>query len=408
MKKIHYLTCEVPVVFDYNETSRSLSLGYFIRCGSKDESIEIEGMAHLIEHMRFKGTHRRSAKQISEESDFLGANMNAYTDKEITSYYMTLLPEHAIKGLDILNDMILHSKFDDEELVKEKQVILEEIKMYEDIPEEHLHDLNSEYVLKGSGVSHNILGSIDTVKNISRSQILQFIKEHYTANNMIISVSGNFCEDAIIEKLENDFKELSLSKRIDKEIPYTFNRVNKKISQSSSQVHLCFNIPGVSLLDDEVYHFHLLSTILGGNMSSRLFQSVREEHGLAYTIYTYLTHYREGGLFSVYAATATESYEKALDLIKLEIEKLSKEGISDFELQKAKNQFLSERLIALESTKNRMSRNALTYLNYGEIVDIAEIVVKVNAISKEEIETLAKKIFIEENYSTVLLGEFDE
>ncbi|MCX5774305.1 MAG: pitrilysin family protein [Fusobacteria bacterium] len=408
MKKIEMLTCNIPVVLDYNPLSTSLSIGYYIRCGSKDEPTEIEGMAHLIEHMRFKGTHKRSAREISEGADFIGANMNAYTDKEITSYYMTLLPEHAIKGLDILTDMILQSKFDEEELEKEKLVILEEIKMYEDIPEEHLHDLNCELVLKGSAVAHNILGTIESVKKIKRNQIIDFIKDNYTVNNMVISVSGNFTEKDIIENLEENFKNIIISKKVEQNSPFVYNIIDKKIIQNSSQVHLCINLSGISLSDEWIYHYHLISAILGGNMSSRLFQTVREEHGLAYTIYTYLTHYQEGGVFTIYAATSTENYQKAVDLIKSEMEKISLLGITDFELQKAKNQFLSERLIALESNKNKMSRNAISYLQYGKIIDISEIVQKVNEVTRREIEDLAKKIFVTSNYSTVLLGEFNE
>jgi predicted Zn-dependent peptidase len=395
----------IPVLIENIENLDSATIGIYVKTGSKNELPEEEGISHLLEHMMFKGTENRSAKEISETIDNIGGHMNAYTSKEITAYYVSLLHKHLDTGIDILTDMFLNSTFTEENLEKEKKVIIEEINMYEDVPEEQLHDLNSEFAITGNH-SRSVLGTKKTVMAVTREMLLEYFNSRYTVDNLVISIAGRVEEDRIMDLLNEKFGSLN-RKLKDRQYDPTFkvNGGEKKFKKETNQVHLCVNTRGVSFLDDERYELSIISNILGGNMSSRLFQKIREERGLAYSVYTYLSSYEEGGLFTVYAGTTKEAYATVIELIKEEFKTVKENGISQDELSKAKNQLLSMLILGLETSKARMSRMANSYLMFKRVKPIEEITEKIEKIKMDDIKRVSKEIFDERYYSVTVLGD---
>lgn len=394
----------IPVLLDKIKGINSVSLGIFIKTGAKHELEGEEGISHLLEHMMFKGTKSKSAKDISEIIDNEGGIINAYTGKEDTVYYVQMLSSTIEKGIEVLTDMFLNSLFSEENLEKEKSVVIEEINMYNDIPEEIIHDRNSRMVI--NGVQGNIvLGSIESVKQISREKLVKYFKETYIAKNVVISVAGNFSEEKIYDYLNKGFgciEDKNYSRVYDKKM--LINSNENIIKKDTNQVHLCFNTLGSSLKDSKKYEIAILSNVLAGNMSSRLFQKIREEKGLAYSIYSYTSSYEEGGILTIYAGTTKKDYRKVIEMIEIEFKNIKENGITEYELQKTKNQFLSAVTFGLESTKGRMNRMANSYLLYEEVKDLELLMKEINKITVEDIKNVANEIFDEKYYSKTILG----
>lgn len=402
--EVKKLSNGIPVLMDNIESINTISLGVFVKTGSRDEYPEESGVSHYIEHMMFKGTTKRTAKEISEEIDNEGGMINAYTSRDTTCYYIQMLSNKIEKGIDILSDMFLNSTFTEENLEKERNVIIEEIRMYEDIPEETIHDENIKYAVTGTQ-SNTVLGTIESLKGIDRDRFIKYFKDQYRASNIIISVAGKMDCNKVFELLEEGFGKLEdypVDRKIDNK--YTINSGENKIVRETNQVHLCFNTKGVSLVDKMKYPAAIISSVLGGNMSSRLFQKIREERGLAYSVYTYSSAFLEGGVFTVYAGTTQESYREVIEIIKAEFEDIRENGITAYELQKSKNQFLSMLTFSLEGSKGKMNRMANSYLLYGEVIEIDTIINSIEKITLEDIKETAKIIFDEKYYSWTLLG----
>ena len=402
--EVKKLSNGIPVLMDNIESINTISLGVFVKTGSRDEYPEESGVSHYIEHMMFKGTTKRTAKEISEEIDNEGGMINAYTSRDTTCYYIQMLSNKIEKGIDILSDMFLNSTFTEENLEKERNVIIEEIRMYEDIPEETIHDENIKYAVTGTQ-SNTVLGTIESLKGIDRDRFIKYFKDQYRASNIIISVAGKMDCNKVFELLEEGFGKLEdypVDRKIDNK--YTINSGENKIVRETNQVHLCFNTKGVSLVDKMKYPAAIISSVLGGNMSSRLFQKIREERGLAYSVYTYSSAFLEGGVFTVYAGTTQESYREVIEIIKAEFEDIRENGITAYELQKSKNQFLSMLTFSLEGSKGKMNRMANSYLLCGEVIDIDTIINSIEKITLEDIKETAKIIFDEKYYSWTLLG----
>jgi len=402
--EIRKLTNGIPILMDNIDSVNTVSLGVFVKTGSRDEYLEESGVSHYIEHMMFKGTTNRSAKEISEEIDNEGGMINAYTSRDTTCYYIQMLSNKIEKGIEILADMFSNSTFTEENLEKERNVIIEEIRMYEDIPEETIHDENIKFALTGTQ-SNSVLGTIESLKGIDREKFIRYFKDQYRASNLVISVAGKIDYEEIVKMLEKGFGKLQdypIDRKIDNS--YTINSGENKIVRDTNQIHLCFNSKGVSLIDDMKYPAAIISSVLGGNMSSRLFQKVREERGLAYSIYTYSSAFLEGGVFTVYAGTTPESYQEVIDIIREEFKDIKENGITAYELQKSKNQFLSMLTFSLEGSKGRMNRMANSYLLYGEVIEIDKIIESIEKITLEDIKNTAQIIFDEKYYSWTVLG----
>jgi predicted Zn-dependent peptidase len=383
----------------------SVSLGIFVKTGAINEMPKESGVSHYIEHMMFKGTKKRSAKDISEEIDNEGGNINAYTSRSKTVYYVKMLADKIEKGIDILSDMMLNSNFDQEDLDKERKVIIEEIKMYEDIPEETVHDENIRRVIKGI-YGNTILGSEESLNGIERSDFVKYYKDMYKPANMIISVVGKIDFDKIyneINKKFGKFKNSSKERKYDKnfEIITGENIIKRK----TNQVHLCVNTRDLNIIDEKRYTSTIISNILGGGMSSRLFQKIREELGLAYSIYSYGSNFMEGGVFTVYAGTTKKDYKKVIDIIKKEFYEIKKNGIMEKELERSKNQILSGMIFALENSRSKMERMANSYILFEKIIKSKELIKQINKVTMDDIAEIADFMFDEKYYSSTILGD---
>ena len=395
----------IPVLIDNIESINTVSLGIFVNTGSRNEYPEESGVSHYIEHMMFKGTETRTAKEISEIIDNEGGMINAYTSRDLTVYYIQMLSNKIATGIDVLSDMFMNSTFSEENLEKERNVIIEEIRMYDDIPEEIIHDENVKYAVTGVQ-SNSVLGTIESLKGITRERFLKYFNEQYIASNLVISVAGKVDVDEIYNLLNKGlgkFRDSNFRRDIDNS--FVINGGENIIKKDTNQVHLCFNTRGNGVKDDMKYPGAIISSVLGGNMSSRLFQKIREERGLAYSVYSYGTAFLEGGLFTIYAGTTKESYKEVLEIIKNEFNDIRKNGITESELQKSKNQFLSMLTFSLESSKGKMSRMANSYLLYDKVIDIDEIIEKIEKITLEDIKKTAEYLFQEEYYSYTVLGD---
>ncbi|BDU50770.1 M16 family metallopeptidase [Haliovirga abyssi] len=396
----------IPVIMEVTKNVKSATIGIYAITGSKYENYEEKGISHLLEHMLFKGTSRRNAKEISEDIDNVGGKINAYTSKEVTAYYVSIVNTYLNLAIDVLADIYTNSTFPEEELEKEKKVVIEEIRMYEDIPEEKIHEINSRFVLNKSNLGLPIAGSEESVTNISRELLKKYWEDRYTKDNTVISVVGNFNKEEVIKQLNENIGKLNRTK-VDREYnkEVIINTGIEEMKRESNQVHLCVNTKGISYLDKNRYILSLLSNILGGSMSSRLFQKVREDKGLAYSVYTYSSMYKEGGFFTAYAGSTKDKYNEAIEIIKNEFKDIYENGITKKELEKSKNQYISDLTLGLETTRSRMARMALAYIRYGEIRKIEAILEDIKNITLEDIHDFAKTYFKEDNYSVVALGD---
>lgn len=405
MIEIAKLKNGIPVLMERVEDLKSFTLGIFVKTGARNEIPGEHGISHYIEHMLFKGTEKYSAKELSEIIDDNGGSMNAYTSRDTTCYYVKMLSSKLDIAIDVFSDMFLNSTFTEENLIKERNVILEEIKMYEDIPEEVIHDENVKFVLSNE-YGNSVLGDEETLLNIDRERFMKYFKSKYVASNMGISIAGNFDRDYLLEKLETCFGEISKEPvRVEEKSKFFLNIGENSIKRESNQVHLCFNTEGLSYQDDDRYVMSLLSNVIGENMSSRLFQKIREERGLAYSVYSYSTTFKEGGVYTVYAGTSKESYQEVIKLIKEEFELIKKDGIEPQELERAKNQIISMLTFALENSRGKMVRMWNSYLMYGRILSIEEIDKIISKITLDDIKRVAARIFQESKYSVTILGD---
>ena len=391
----------ITVIFDNIDNISTCSLGVFVRTGSKDELPDEDGISHVLEHMMFKGTEKRNYFEISEEVDYLGARINAHTSKEETVYYINSLSEYINKSSDILFDIVTNSLFSEKELEKEKDVIIEEIKMYEDMPDDLVFELNYRDAIKGN-LGKNIIGTEESVKSFTSTKINQYYSERYTKDNIVIVISGKFDKQEIIDNIEKYFGKLK-DNAIQKyaTIPFEFNVGNSKHEKDIKQVNICITHKGLSYMDEKRFYFDIVSNIMGGSMSSRLFQEIREEKGLAYSVYTYSQAYKEGGVISTYIGTSKESYEKAVEITLKEFTKLRENGILTKELDKAKNKFLSKIAFSMENPRSRMSILGNYYLRNKVIFEVEEVKKEIMSLEENEINQFLKDKFMGNNITVL-------
>lgn len=395
----------IEIIFDKLENISTCSVGVFVKTGSKDESDSEEGISHVLEHMIFKGTEKRNYFQISEEVDYLGASINAHTTKEETVFYINALTEFLGKSVDILFDIVTNSLIDSEELEKEKDVIVEEIKMYKDSPDDLVFELNYGDCIKGQ-YSKPIIGTEQSVKGFTSEEIKKYYKERYTKDNIVIVVSGNFNEDEIISKVDEYFDKLG-DKKVNRreKIDFSFVVGERKEVKEINQVNICISFEGEKYNSKTKIYNDISSSIMGGSMSSRLFQEIREKNGLAYSVYTYNQYYQEGGIVSTYIGTNIENYEKAIKLTLDEFEKFRKNGITEVELQKAKNKYLSRIAFSMENPRSRMSILGNYYTRKNEILDIENLKKEVKETKIEDINEFLKTRYTEKNIT--ILGNIE-
>ncbi|WP_066173131.1 M16 family metallopeptidase [Bacillus marinisedimentorum] len=401
-------TCKngLRIVIEKIPTVRSVATGIWIGTGSRNESKENNGISHFLEHMFFKGTKERSAREIAEAFDSIGGQVNAFTSKEYTCYYAKTLDEHATYALNILGDMFFNSVFDDQELQKEKNVVFEEIKMYEDTPDDIVHDLLSQASFEEHALGYPILGTESTLDTFNGDKLRKFMEQMYTPDNVVISVAGNVSED-FIKKIEEIFGSYTTGYTKPDYVKPQFhsNRLTKK--KDTEQAHLCLGYKGLPIGDDKVYTLIVMNNILGGSMSSRLFQEVREERGLAYSVFSYHSAYQDNGILTIYGGTGSKQLDVLYETIKDTLEVYQNEGITEKELRNSKEQMKGNMMLSLESTNSRMSRNGKNELLLRRHRSLDEILERINEVTMEKVNNLSREIF-SSDFSAALISPQNE
>ena len=375
-----------------SERVQSAALGIWVRAGASDEWDEVSGVSHFIEHMMFKGTKNRTAKQIAEDVDKIGGVFNAFTGKEATCYYIKTLSSNICRGAEILLDMLTGSKFDQEEMDRERQVICEEIKMVKDTPDDDVYDTISELVAGGNPLGRSILGTPESLAGIDRSRLVDYRDQMYARDSIVVAVAGNFDEEAIEAIFEDRLTSLR-DKKPKKEIqlkPYQ-QSFNVKV-RDIEQTHICLATPGIALDDPRYYAFVLLNSIFGGSMSSRLFQNIREQKGLAYSVCSMNLFSSYWGFFSIYAGVSPEKAEEALDAIHYELDTLRESGVTEEELAMAKEQMKSSYIFGLESVNSRMFSIGKNKLLLDRVYAEEEVLSSFDRVTREDIREVAEMI----------------
>ncbi len=382
----------VQIVLEKLPFVRSVALGIWVKNGSRNESPETMGISHFIEHMLFKGTHTRSAFDIADEMDAIGGQMNAFTTKECTCYYTVTLDSHVDKAMDVLADMFFNSKFDNEEIQKECGVILEEISMYEDAPDDLVHDILQQNIWQGNTLGYPVLGDANVLTTFNHDTFVNYHKARYVPKNTVIAVVGQFDEDSVVQKLEEAFGSFQGDAPALVSTPADFNPGIVTKDKDIEQMHLAIGFPGIPLKAKDTYALTALNTIFGGGMSSRLFQTIRETHGLAYAVYSYASAYTDTGLLTIYAGLNPAQTGQVFKLVFEEIKKLLNEPISEKQLNKTKEQLKSNYFLSLESTSARMNSVGKAKLLLGEIRTPEYITGQIDALTPKILHDLANKV----------------
>jgi predicted Zn-dependent peptidase len=387
---------------------RSISIGIWIKTGSRDEAKEWNGISHFVEHMVFKGTQHRSAEEIARQVDSIGGNIDAFTAKECVSFSMKVLDEHLPIALDVLSDLVLNPVFDEQDISRERGVILEEIKMDEDNPDYLVHEIFTQNFWKGHSLGLPILGTRDTVKRFERTPVLDSYSKHFAPGNMIITAAGYLNHERFVELVRKHFAHMKpVSNGIHSAPPTISSRIILRNKKALEQVQICVGVPSYPITHERRHSSYILNTLLGGGMSSRLFQNIRERQGLAYAIYSDLNPYRDTGCLSVYAGTSKASATKVVECIVSEFSKLKKETVSAEELRRSKDQLKGSLMLSLESSTARMSNLARQEMYFDRFYGLDELIEKIEAVTADELQELANNFFQTENIAVTILGNLN-
>jgi predicted Zn-dependent peptidase len=397
-------TCQngVRVVLENIPTVRSVAIGVWIGTGSRNETPENNGISHFLEHMFFKGTKTKSAREIAESFDSIGGQVNAFTSKEYTCYYAKVLDNHAQFALEVLADMFFNSTFVEEELKKEKNVVYEEIKMYEDTPDDIVHDLLSKAIYENHSLGYPILGTEETLSTFTSNTLKEYMHNMYTPEHVVVSVAGNI-SDAFIKEVEKLFGSYEGGKReiVESKPQFHMNQITRK--KETEQAHLCIGFEGLKVGHDDIYNLILMNNILGGSMSSRLFQDVREQKGLAYSVFSYHSAFEDSGVVTIYGGTGASQLDLLFKTVQETLDVLKKDGVTEKELKNSKEQLKGNLMLSLESTNSRMSRNGKNELVLSRHKSLDEMVEQIDSVTKESVDQMALSIF-NDKYSISLIS----
>ncbi|MCX5749832.1 MAG: pitrilysin family protein [Candidatus Saganbacteria bacterium] len=387
---------------------RSVSIGLTVGAGSITENKDVMGISHFIEHTTFKGTKKRSAFEIAQALDRVGGRLNAFTGKEYTVYYAVVQDKYFNVAADVLGDIFLDSLYLEKDLDMERNVVLEEIKMYEDTPDEQIHDIFASTILHHHNLGNSILGEEKTVKDINREKISVYRKELYTPDNLIISVAGRIDKKMVLDTLNGIFSSFAGNKSIKTEnIPEISSNIKLKVKKTE-QAHIILGTKGSSQNDEDRYVCAILDNALGGSMSSRLFQEIREKRALVYSVYSFNQGFKDVGLFGIYAGASPKNFEQVIELTVKELSGIKKNGITDEEMSRAKEFLKGSLVLALETSNSRMNYTGKSLFYYGRIVPIDEIFEKIDSVSMEDIIRIANLHFIDKYLNLVVIGDFKE
>ena len=398
----------LKVISERMQHVRSVSVGIWLNTGSRQETPERNGISHFIEHMVFKGTTTRSAEQIARSVDSIGGHLDAFTAKECVSFNTVVLDEHLDTAFDVLSDLVLHPLFKPEDIARERKVIMEEINSEEDNPDYLLHEIFSQNFWKGHPLGKPILGTKHTVGGFAKRVIEDQFHQSYRPNNMLIAAAGNVEHAQLLDLVEKRFQHLKKQNhQAPERTPVTHAHLTLRNKPSLEQVHVCLGVPSYPLADERRYACYLLNAILGGGMSSRLFQNIREKQGLAYAVFSDLTPYRDTGCLIVYAGTSPESATRVVESIIQELRAVKENLIKPEELRRAKDHLKGSMMLGLESTGSRMSNLSRQELYFGKFFTMDEMIAKIEAVTADEIAAITRDFFHTGNISLTVLGRLD-
>jgi len=387
---------------------RSVCVGIWLGHGSRVETPEQNGITHFIEHMVFKGTRNRTAEQIARSMDSIGGHMDAFTGKECVCFSTVVLDEHLPLAFDVLSDLVLNPRFDNKDILRERGVILEEIKSEEDNPDYLLHEIFTQNFWKGHPLGQPILGTRRTVGSFEKRMILRQFDRHYRPNHMVIAAAGNVRHPRLLELAGERFHQLTRAENHRREpAPVVQPRITLRNKESLEQVHLCLGVPAYPLPDERRYASYILNALLGGGMSSRLFQNIRERQGLAYAVFSELAPYRDTGCLFIYAGTSLGAAQRVVRSVVTEFRDLKENPIPAEELRRAKDHLKGSLMLSLESTGSRMSNLARQEMYFDRFFDLDEIIAKIEAVTAEEVAVIARDLFRPENISLTVLGRLN-
>jgi predicted Zn-dependent peptidase len=387
---------------------RSVSIGIWIKTGSRDEDPQWNGISHFVEHMVFKGTKHRTAEDIARQVDSIGGNMDAFTAKECICFNVKVLDEHLPIALEVLGDLALNPIFDGQDISRERGVILEEIKMDEDSPDYLVHEIFAQNFWKDHPLGKPILGTKDTVKKFERERVLEFYGQRFLPGNLIVCAAGNLKHEQFVELAAKHFGQMKPGKNgFHGAPPKTASRIILRNKKALEQVQICVGVPSHPIAHEKRHASYILNTLLGGGMSSRLFQNIRERQGLAYAIYSDLNPYRDTGCLSVYAGTSRESAAKVVQSIVSEFRKLKAEPVPEEELRRAKDQLKGSLMLSLESSTARMSNLARQEMYFDRFYGMDQLIERIEAVTAQDLKELADEFFHTDSIAVTVLGNLN-
>jgi predicted Zn-dependent peptidase len=398
----------LTVITEQMQHIRSASIGIWLETGSRDEDSESNGISHFIEHMVFKGTKHRTAEEIARQVDSIGGNMDAFTAKECICFNVKVLDEHVPVALEILSDLVLHPIFDSGDITRERGVILEEIKMDEDNPDYLVHEIFTQNFWKDHPLGKPILGTKETVKRFERQTVFDTYAHRFAPGNIIVSAAGNLDHDKFVDLVTKHFEHMKPRENgFHSAKPKIVSRIILRNKKALEQVQLCLGVPCHPIAHEQRHAGYVLNTLLGGGMSSRLFQNIRERQGLAYSIYSDLNPYRDTGCLAVYAGTSRASTTKVVQSVVEEFRKLKRETVSEEELRRSKDQLKGSLMLSLESSTARMSNLARQEMYFDRFYDLDELIEKIEAVTSADLQNLANEFFQTEKVAVAALGNLN-
>ena len=396
------------VLTERMEHLRSVAMGVWIKSGSRCEPAETNGISHFVEHMLFKGTRSRSAQLIAREMDSIGGNLDAFTGKETICFNVKSLSDHVPIALDVLSDLVLNPVFAAPDIERERGVILEEIKIDEDNPDVLVHELFTQSFWKDHPLGWPILGTTKTVAGLDQKRLFDYHNDRFHGGNMVFSAAGNLDHDQFVEAVTSKFSGLAGGATLHElSAPEATARIVMRNKKSLEQVQICLGVPAPPITDENRYTTLILNTVLGGGMSSRLFQTIREDRGMTYSIYSDLSPYRDTGTLCVYAGTSASKAVEVVDLILAEFHKLKQESLTAEELTRAKDQVKGNILMGLESSSSRMANLARQEMYFKQFFTVDEVIARINEVEAAQVQAMAQRLFDPERIAVTLLGRLD-
>ncbi|MEE8575118.1 MAG: pitrilysin family protein [Thermodesulfobacteriota bacterium] len=394
----------INVITEEMADVESATVGVWVKTGSRNERRDVSGISHFIEHLLFKGTSKRSPLDIAKEIESVGGVLNAFTGREYTCFYCKVLAKDLPRAIDLLSDIFMNSVFDPLEMDRERKVVLQEIKMVDDTPDDLVHDLFTEKFWAEHPLGRPVLGTRRSVKSIKRASVKRYMATHYQPRSVFIVAAGKLKHGKVASAFDATLGTIKKGKPISKATTPKNSSGIKLVKRDLEQVHLCFGVPAPAQTDSERYKVYLLGNILGGGMSSRLFQEIREKRGLAYSVYSYLDLCKDAGAFVVYAGTSAESFHTVVELILKEFNDV-RGGVKSEELQHAKDQLKGSMILGLETSSNRMMRMARDEIYFGRVVPIKEVVKGIDSVSEDDIKKIATKLLDSAAATLVAIGK---